>query len=108
MKLVKSLIVAVAVAAPALSFAQSVQPITRAEVRQELIELQQAGYNPSADETQYPRNIQQAEARVSAQQSAAATAYGGSMAGTSASGAGSHTSAPTSDIPGLGSLYAHR
>jgi hypothetical protein len=105
MKLVKSLIVAVAVAAPALSFAQSVQPVTRAEVRQELIQLQQAGYNPSADQTQYPNNILQAEARVSAQHSTAAMAYGGSMAGTSSAGAPAH--AQVNDVPGLGPIYAH-
>jgi hypothetical protein len=103
MKLVKSLIVAAVVAVPALSFAQSNQPVTRAQVRQELIELQQAGYNPAADETQYPRNIQQAEARVSAQHGAAAAAYGGATAGTSDSGG--HAAA--AEIPGLGPIYAH-
>jgi hypothetical protein len=107
MNLVKSLIVAVAVAAPALSFAQSNQPVTRAQVRAELVQLQQAGYNPAADETQYPANIQQAEARVSAQHSAAAAAYGGSVAGTSASGSASASHAPADEIPGLGPIYAH-
>jgi len=113
MKRVQSLIVAALVAVPALSFAQSVQPLTRAQVREELIELQQAGYNPSADETQYPQNIQQAEARLQAQQGAAANAFGGVMAGTSSSGShaqarpGQHAAAQSEDIPGLGPIYAH-
>jgi hypothetical protein len=103
MKLLKSLIVAAVVAVPALSFAQSNQPVTRAQVRQELIELQQAGYNPSTDETQYPLNIQQAEARVSAQHGAVASGWGGSMDGSSASG----VHAGITETPGLGPIYAH-
>ena len=60
MKLVQSLIVAALIAAPAVSFAQSNQPVTRAQVRAELIQLQQAGYNPASDNTQYPKNIEAA------------------------------------------------
>jgi hypothetical protein len=105
MKLVQSLIVAAVVAVPALSFAQSSQPLTRAEVRQELIQLQQAGYNPASDETQYPKNIEQAEARLQAEKGIAANAFGGVAAGTSSSG--SHAAAPTEEIPGLGPIYAH-
>ncbi|MDR3097698.1 MAG: DUF4148 domain-containing protein [Paraburkholderia sp.] len=103
MNFIKSLVVAAAVALPVLSFAQSTQPITRAQVRQELVALQQAGYNPSADETQYPRNIQQAEARLHAHDSVATTSYGSPAAGTSASGARTDRS----DIPGLGPIFAH-
>jgi hypothetical protein len=108
MKLVQSLFVAALVAVPALSFAQASQPthsLTRAEVRQELVELQQAGYNPAADQTQYPRNIEQTEARLQAQKSAAATAFGGVAVGSSDSGA--HAAAQTEDVPGLGPIYAH-
>lgn len=51
------------------SFAQSVdtsqRPKTRAEVRAELVRLEQAGYNPAtANDYDYPQNIQAAEARV--------------------------------------------
>jgi len=54
-----------ALAAPALSFAQSNGPVTRAEVRAELIRLEQAGYQPGrGDNTEYPANIQAAEAQV--------------------------------------------
>jgi hypothetical protein len=84
----KSLIQAVALATvlavPAVSFAQSKEPVTRASVRADLVELEKAGYTPSNDHTQYPRNIQAAEAKVAAQ-NGAATSYGGTTDGTSAS-----------------------
>ena len=60
MKLVQSIVVAALLAVPALSFAQSNQPLTRAQVRAELVQLQQAGYNPASDNTQYPVNIEAA------------------------------------------------
>ncbi|MBP0590918.1 DUF4148 domain-containing protein [Paraburkholderia sp. LEh10] len=67
----KSLIKAVAVAAvlavPVMSFAQSSQPVTRAQVRAELVQLEKTGYVPSnSNDTQYPANIQAAEAKVAA------------------------------------------
>jgi len=102
MKVIQSLIVAAAVALPALSFAQSNQPLTRAQVRAELVQLEKAGYNPAGDETQYPRNIEAAEARVSAQNGLALSSYGPATGGNSASG--SHAS--DSEIIGLGAIYA--
>ncbi|MFM0345140.1 DUF4148 domain-containing protein [Paraburkholderia sp. RL17-347-BIC-D] len=102
MKVIQSLIVAAAVALPALSFAQSNQPLTRAEVRAELAQLEKADYNPASDETQYPRNIQAAEARVSAQNGLSASSYGPATAGTSASG----SRASDTDVIGLGAIYA--
>jgi len=102
MKVIQSLIVAAAVALPALSFAQSNHPLTRAEVRAELAQLEKAGYNPASDETQYPRNIQAAEARVSAQNGLSASSYGSATAGTSASG----SRASDTDVIGLGAIYA--
>lgn len=72
--LVRTVLLSCALAAPALSFAQSVQaPITRAEVRADLIRLEQAGYQPGrGDDANYPRNIQAAEAKVQAQDAASA------------------------------------
>ncbi|WP_123386187.1 DUF4148 domain-containing protein [Paraburkholderia sp.] len=102
MKVIQSLLVAAVVALPALSFAQSSnQPLTRAEVRAQLVELQKVGYNPATDQTQYPQNIEAAQARLNAQNGVAASSYGSSATGTSASG--SH--AVTADVIGLGSLY---
>lgn len=74
-------------AAPAVSFAQqSDQPVTRAQVRAELVELEKAGYNPAhGEDPSYPADIQAAEAKVAAQK-ASANSYGGSTGGTSATG----------------------
>ena len=113
MKLVQSLIVAALVAVPVVSFAQSQpQQLTRAEVRAELVQLEKAGYNPSSDNTQYPQNIEAAEARISAGQGA--TAHGGVVSSGSASGsrepmkhAAANGANDGSDIVGLGAIYAH-
>ncbi|NLP65761.1 DUF4148 domain-containing protein [Paraburkholderia sacchari] len=95
--LIQAAVVAALVAAPALSFAQdsSSAPKSRAEVRQELIQIEQAGYNPAtANDSMYPQDIQAAEARVSQQQGMAqaqlpvadTTGYGGAPMGTMQSG----------------------
>jgi len=83
----KSLIQAVAVAAaltiPVAVFAQSNAPLTRAQVRAELVQLEKAGYNPSAsNDATYPAEIQAAEAKVAAQ----INATGGAANGSSQSG----------------------
>ncbi len=73
------LVIASALAAPTFAFAQNSNgPVTRAEVRSELVQLEKetAGYNPSTDCVDYPKNIQAAEARVNAQQGD--SAYGAS------------------------------
>jgi hypothetical protein len=83
---VPALVIASALAAPTFAFAQSQDsnaPVTRAEVRADLVRLEKAGYNPSTDRVDYPKNIQAAEARVHAQGD---SGYGPSVAGTSASG----------------------
>jgi hypothetical protein len=82
-----TLIVAAALAIPAVSsFAQSnQQPLTRAEVKSQLIQVEKAGYNPSArDDATYPADIQAADAKIAAQNGQAS--YGGVADGSSASG----------------------
>lgn len=103
MKLVQSLILAAIVAAPAVSFAQSNEPLTRADVRAQLVQLERAGYNPASDNAQYPKNIEAAQARVNAENSQAATSYGVATSGTSASG----SRATDPEVVGLGPIYAH-
>jgi uncharacterized protein DUF4148 len=81
--------------APALSFAQATNaPLTRAEVRADLIRVEQAGFNPaSGDDVYYPADIQAAEAKVAAQrdaQTANDAAGGVPSAGTSAAGHRTH------------------
>jgi hypothetical protein len=91
-----------ALAGPLVSFAQSTEPVTREQVRQELIRLEKAGYHVGdGDHTTYPAEIQAAEAKVAAEdtqqaqdsQQPADNAVGGAtMTGTS--DAGSHANLP--------------
>jgi hypothetical protein len=82
MKSLINLAFAVVLVAPALSHAAT--PLTRAQVRAELIGLEEAGYNP-VDDNHYPQNLKHAQAIV-ARQSEASTAYGSDTAGASQSG----------------------
>ena len=81
-----------ALVSPALSFAQSApSPVTRAQVRAELVRLEQAGYQPAAgDDPYYPEDIQAAEAKVAREEAQ----YASAMPSTLAAGVASN------DIPG--------
>ncbi|KVS73820.1 DUF4148 domain-containing protein [Burkholderia cepacia] len=96
--LIKAVALAALVAAPVVSFAQSQQPLTRAQVRAELVQLEKAGYNPN-DWINYPENIQAAQAKIAAAQNtgaqADATGYGSNPVGTSQSGQRVLVPAPT-------------
>ncbi|MEC5408628.1 DUF4148 domain-containing protein [Paraburkholderia sp. MPAMCS5] len=92
--LIKAVAIAAALAAPVASFAQSSQqPVTRAEVRNQLIQLEQAGYNPAvSNDPDYPADVQAAERQVQAQNPAMAqtqlpvadtSGYGGATSGSS-------------------------
>jgi hypothetical protein len=83
----KKYLVLFALAAPVLAFAQSHDPLTRTQVRTDLVAVEQAGYNPAAgSDPFYPSDIQAAEAKIAARQD---DAYGGVRSGSSASGANS-------------------
>ncbi|MBY4865779.1 DUF4148 domain-containing protein [Burkholderia sp. Bp9017] len=91
--LVQAVVVAAALVAPVVSFAQSGSALTRAQVRAELVQLQQAGYNTArGEDPHYPEAIQAATARVAEQQRLAqaqgvdASGYGAQAQGASASG----------------------
>jgi hypothetical protein len=106
-----------ALAGPVIGFAQSTAPVTRAQVHEELIRLDQAGYRlGDRDHTKYPEQIQAAEAKITAQDSqqagntevggtptAGSTDVGGTPTnGTSASGSAQvqhmSTSSPSSCV----------
>jgi hypothetical protein len=72
-----------AVLAPMLAFAQS-SAITRAQVHGELVEFEQAGYKPVADQAQYPLDVEAAQPRMQPSQ-AATTSYGPDTYGSSES-----------------------
>ncbi|MGF6723996.1 FlaG/FlaF family flagellin (archaellin) [Paraburkholderia sp. GAS41] len=101
--LIKAVALAVVLAAPVVSFAQTNQPLTRAQVRSELIQLEKAGYNPAtADDYDYPANIQAAEARVAAQNASAqadTTGYGSSANGSAQTGQRTETTISTYSPP---------
>lgn len=96
--LIKAVAIAAVLAAPVVSFAQSSQqPVTRAQVRGELIQLEHAGYEPSmSNDADYPADIQAAERRVQSQDPALAqtqtqptadtSGYGAPMSGTTQAG----------------------
>jgi hypothetical protein len=87
--LIQAVAIAVALAAPAVSFAQSQPsngPVTRAEVRNELVQLEKAGYRPSANDQYYPDDIQAAEARIHAQDGSQTSGYGPATTGASEGG----------------------
>jgi hypothetical protein len=105
--MLKSLIPAVALAsvlaAPAVSFAQSNAPVTRAQVRAELVQLEQAGWRPAMDmgnNPHYPDGIQAAEAKVAAQNGAAG-GYGGVVSGSSEAGR------PAMSMADWNAMYSH-
>jgi len=70
------LIICFALAATALvnstvTYAQSASThLTRAEVYADLVRVEQAGYRPSANDPNYPEDIQAAEAKIAAQSAA--------------------------------------
>jgi uncharacterized membrane protein len=96
--LINAVVLATVLAAPVASFAQSSQqPVTRAEVRADLIQVEKAGYNPAtSNDASYPGDIQAAERRVQAQNPAVAqasatdTGYGAATSGSSQMGSPGH------------------
>jgi hypothetical protein len=100
-KMIAALALAAAtLGAPVVSFAQSNAPVTRAEVRADLVRVEQAGYVPSANDLNYPADIQAAEAKIAAQNDPqlTRTAVGGvAENGSTASGSASHTAMRSND-----------
>src|SRR5580704_9024143 len=84
--LISALVLSSALAAPAFAFAQNNAPVTRAQVKAELVQLEKAGYNPGGEDINYPQDIQAAEQRIAEQQSVATSSYGSADNGSSVSG----------------------
>ncbi|OLL32314.1 hypothetical protein BTH42_07665 [Burkholderia sp. SRS-W-2-2016] len=102
--LIEAVVIAALIATPLATFAQSNQtsePLTRAQVRAELIQFEHAGYRPSsADTHNYPANLQAAEARVVAEHDAARTSgYGAPAVGSSQAGSRPDTAASSYSVP---------
>ncbi|MFL9890132.1 DUF4148 domain-containing protein [Paraburkholderia sp. RL17-383-BIF-A] len=105
--LIEAAVIAALITAPLAAFAQSNQPVTRAQVRAELVQLEKAGYNPAtASDPQYPADIQAAEARVAAQNGAVQTSgYGSATNGSSQAGSRSETTRSSYSAPVVN--YSH-
>lgn len=92
--LLKAFALVAILAIPIASFSQISQPLTRAEVRDQLIQIERAGYRPAARDPYYPTDIQAAEARLAQNAGAtqaSSTDVGGTTEPTSESGAGTAT-----------------
>lgn len=70
---------------PLASLAQTTAPVTRAQVRAQLVQIEKAGYNPARRDNNYPADIQAAEARVAARESDGTMAVSGMGSGTGSS-----------------------
>ena len=100
--LIQAVVVAVAISAPLASFAQSNAPVTRAQVRAELAQLEKSGYRVGdGDNTHSPEGIPAAEARVAAANGN--TAYGGVATGSSQGG----SAAPRVSASDWNAMYGH-
>lgn len=102
--LISALVLSSALAAPAFAFAQSNGPVTRAQVRAELVQLEKAGYSPGGEDVNYPQDIQAAEQRVAEQRGIASSSYGAAANGTSGSGMPMHT---TPDNAAQSTFFGH-
>jgi hypothetical protein len=89
--ILKVLPVVGALVIPVTPFAQTTAPLTRAEVRAQLVELESVGYRPASRDLYYPEAIQAAEAgvaRVNSAGDSSAAGVGGTAEPTSQSGPG--------------------
>jgi hypothetical protein len=72
MKLSTLAVCVATLAMPLAAFAQqSDSGLTRAEVRAQLVELEQTGWRPTEEGPTYPERLQEAEAKVAAKHAAA-------------------------------------
>ncbi|QBR04472.1 DUF4148 domain-containing protein [Paraburkholderia pallida] len=87
------------------AYAQTTTPLTHAQVRAQLVQLESSGYTPARrNDATYPADIQAAEERVQARESAGTLVASGMGSGTgSTSQAGGHDSA----YRGTSKLFEH-
>jgi uncharacterized protein DUF4148 len=94
---IKVTLISVMLITPALAFAQTVStrtdnaPLTRAEVRADLVRVEQAGYRQN--KTHYPADIQAAEAKLEASNGSGGVVAGTGESGVSVNATGASTTA---------------
>lgn len=107
MKAARILAVAVLAAIPALSFADPGHGLTRADVRAELVRLEQAGYNPARSEPHYPEDVAAALQVARSDQNGPSKSQGDNVADASTR-AGHRGAAQAHSAPNAyDDLYAH-
>ncbi|MGU7784463.1 DUF4148 domain-containing protein [Burkholderia sp. PU8-34] len=107
MNTARILAAAVLAIAPALSFADAGHGLTRADVRAELVRLEQAGYNSAGTEAHYPDDVVAAEQRVArSDQNGPSKSDGDNMASTSSPDR-HHDAMPAGAARSVDDLYAH-
>lgn len=121
MNAARLLAVAALLVAPVLSFAAAPQALTRADVRADLVRVEQAGYRPISGDAQYPADLETALVHVHSDQNSPslsqidgeADAARTARAPATRSPAAKHAerqarATPGRDaIPGFGAIYAH-
>src|ERR1700761_1001927 len=101
--LIYAALIAGALAAPSLSFAQDApEPMTRAEVQADLVRVEQAGYRPDTKDLHYLADIQAADVRLAGQD--ATTQSDMSVGGVSI---GSSQAGMSTNLAATPSIYSH-
>jgi len=106
--LMQTIVVAIAATAPIVALAQvhSTAQVTRAQVKDELVQFERAGDSPLSSNVDYPGNPQAAEARAGVQaNNAEATTYGGKPGGSTEAGSRATAPAKSLYLENAGSLY---
>ncbi|VWD55848.1 membrane protein [Burkholderia lata] len=107
MKAARILAVAALAAIPALSFADTGHGLTRADVRAELVRLEQAGYNPARSEPHYPEDIAAALQVAQSDQNGPSKSQGDNVADASTPAGHRDAAQSRSARNAADDLYAH-
>jgi len=108
MKAARILAVAVLAAVPALSFADTGHHgLSRADVRAELVRLEQAGYNPARSEPHYPDDVAAALQVVRSDQNGPSKSQGDNVADASTPANHRDAAPARSARNAADDLYAH-
>ena len=107
MKAARILAVAVLAAVPALSFADTGHGLTRADVRAELVRLEQAGYNPARSEPHYPEDVAAALQVARSDQNGPSKSQGDNVADASTPASHRDAAPARSARNAADDLYAH-
>ncbi|HDR9483995.1 TPA: DUF4148 domain-containing protein [Burkholderia aenigmatica] len=107
MKAARLVAVAVLAAIPALSFADTGHGLTRADVRAELVRLEQAGYNPARSEPHYPEDIAAALQVARSNQNGPSKSQGDNVADASTPAGHRDAAQSRSARNAADDLYAH-